>query len=316
MATTSHGGDGIPNNVLFHAGAPTVDLTYVGRAVVGSLLIDTINGKSYICTATNGTSKVTWVAVGTQTPRGSLQDQVLNHLPLMITGLFFIFAFAKLFVISHGNIQTARAMLSAAGAVEVLFGTFMGLLWFVGIVLFFAMLAVNFSARWKGFRTYTLYGAGLSLLLVLVTAPVITVALAFGFVAVFVVVDLLTESIGPSRPRTRPAIDGFIARWRPMLVSLLLFPLLLALTVDLPWFPSEDIALQNGDHVVGYVVGREENSLVVLVAEGRLIRRIGLSEMTSRQICDPVIATWFQNSIWSRPIIQLEGDDGYPDCPD
>jgi hypothetical protein len=101
-----------------------------------------------------------------------------------------------------------------------------------------------------------------------------------------------------------------------MLVSLLLFPLLLALTVDLPWFPSEDIALQNGDHVVGYVVGLEENSLVVLVADGRLIRRIGLSEMTSRQICDPVIATWFQNSIWSRPIIQLEGDDGYPDCPD
>ena len=52
---------------LTNAGAPVNNTTYVGIATVGSLLIDTTNGKLYICTATNGTSTVTWTVVGTQT---------------------------------------------------------------------------------------------------------------------------------------------------------------------------------------------------------------------------------------------------------
>lgn len=52
---------------LLNAGAPTVNVTYLGQAQVGSLLIDTTNGKLYICTATNGTSTITWTVVGTQT---------------------------------------------------------------------------------------------------------------------------------------------------------------------------------------------------------------------------------------------------------
>jgi hypothetical protein len=48
------------------AGAPTNNVTYLGRAVVGAQLIDTTNGKAYICTATNGTSTITWTVIGTQ----------------------------------------------------------------------------------------------------------------------------------------------------------------------------------------------------------------------------------------------------------
>jgi hypothetical protein len=51
---------------LLNAGVPVVNVTYVGIASVGSLLIDTTNGKLYICTATNGTSTVTWTVVGSQ----------------------------------------------------------------------------------------------------------------------------------------------------------------------------------------------------------------------------------------------------------
>jgi hypothetical protein len=49
------------------AGAPTNNVTYLGRAQVGSLLTDNVNGKLYICTATNGTSTITWTVVGAQT---------------------------------------------------------------------------------------------------------------------------------------------------------------------------------------------------------------------------------------------------------
>jgi hypothetical protein len=49
------------------AGAPTNNVTQLGRAVVGSVLVDVTNGQHYICTATNGTSTVTWTKTGTQT---------------------------------------------------------------------------------------------------------------------------------------------------------------------------------------------------------------------------------------------------------
>ncbi len=50
-----------------NAGAPTNNVTQLGRAMVGSTLVDTTNGKLYVCTATNGTSTITWVSVGSQT---------------------------------------------------------------------------------------------------------------------------------------------------------------------------------------------------------------------------------------------------------
>ena len=60
-------GNGLHTPFLF-AGAPTSGAsgTYVGKAQVGSQLIDTTNGKAYIATVATG-STVTWVSVGSQT---------------------------------------------------------------------------------------------------------------------------------------------------------------------------------------------------------------------------------------------------------
>ncbi len=46
-------------------GAPTTS-TQVGRAVVGSELTDYASGIDYVCTATDGTTTVTWTKVGLQ----------------------------------------------------------------------------------------------------------------------------------------------------------------------------------------------------------------------------------------------------------
>lgn len=51
---------------LRSAGPPVANVTHLGRAVVGSVLIDTVNGQHYICTATNTTSTITWTKTGTQ----------------------------------------------------------------------------------------------------------------------------------------------------------------------------------------------------------------------------------------------------------
>jgi hypothetical protein len=49
------------------AGAPVngASGSYVGRAAVGSQLIDTVNGKYYICTVSTP-STITWTLVGSQ----------------------------------------------------------------------------------------------------------------------------------------------------------------------------------------------------------------------------------------------------------
>jgi hypothetical protein len=64
------GGNILPGNGLsqpfLNAGAPTNNVTFVGHAVVGSLLIDTNAGKLYIATVATA-STVTWVSVGSQT---------------------------------------------------------------------------------------------------------------------------------------------------------------------------------------------------------------------------------------------------------
>lgn len=55
-----------PVSVYQNAGTPVNNTTLLGVAGVGDLLSDTTNGKLYICTATNGTSTITWTVVGTQ----------------------------------------------------------------------------------------------------------------------------------------------------------------------------------------------------------------------------------------------------------
>lgn len=55
-----------PGYSISAAGAPTVNVTGLGLSGVGDLYTDTTAGKLYICTATNGTSTITWTVVGTQ----------------------------------------------------------------------------------------------------------------------------------------------------------------------------------------------------------------------------------------------------------
>lgn len=52
-----------------NAGAPTSGAggTLLGVAAVGDLLRDTTGGKLYVCTATDGSTTITWVVAGTQT---------------------------------------------------------------------------------------------------------------------------------------------------------------------------------------------------------------------------------------------------------
>lgn len=67
QTNASTGATAAPIGVYQNAGAPVANTTLLGVAGVGDLLSDTTNGKLYVCSATNGTSTITWTVVGTQT---------------------------------------------------------------------------------------------------------------------------------------------------------------------------------------------------------------------------------------------------------
>ena len=57
------GGNVMPGNGLerpFTKSGAVAANDFAGSCAVGSMAIDTTNGKLYVCTATNGTSTATW----------------------------------------------------------------------------------------------------------------------------------------------------------------------------------------------------------------------------------------------------------------
>lgn len=65
--TSATGATAAPVGIYSNAGAPGANTPLAGVAGLGDLLTDTTNAKLYICTATNGTTTITWTVVGSQT---------------------------------------------------------------------------------------------------------------------------------------------------------------------------------------------------------------------------------------------------------
>jgi hypothetical protein len=305
VASDSQRGDGIPDNVLLNAGAPRGNETFLGRAVVGSLLIDTTNGNLYICTATNRTSTITWSAIETETPRSSMWDQVLNHLPLVTTGLIFVIVFARLFVISHGNIQTSRALLSSSGSVEVVVGTLLGLIPFIGFSVFFGAAYVLIERRSATTAALAAGAGAIGLTILVFSGPLFVVMIGLvGYVYLLLMAYQL--------PAGRLNWPYRLMELRIFRLAFLVFAVSLAtllVSIDTPWLPAEDITLANGDHAVGYVLDTDDGSIVFLTHDDRLVERIPLSNIEAREVCEP-------KEDRLKPVLRPWRHSGtYPDCP-
>jgi hypothetical protein len=303
MASESPDGDERSGDVLLHAGPPINDATYLGRAVVGSLLIDLSTGKSYICTASDRTTKISWLPVGTQAHTSPhLRDVLTDHLPIVLTALFLGIVFAKLFVVSHGNLQTALGLLSAAGTLEVMFGTLLVLT----PILPFALISIvpYYYATTRVWTPWVYVCVAIGAVFLFITAPKAIVVLGL----VTALVNTAIFIVGSRRwaDRSLPRI----ARALPFFAATVL--LVASVIIDTMWLPTEHIELDSGEHQVGYVLGVEDDSLVVLTEDNRLIDRVNLADVTSRQVCEraeldrelqPLLRPW-------------RDDDDYPDCPE
>jgi hypothetical protein len=244
----------------------------------------------------------------------SLWDKVLDHLPLAVTGLASGLVFIKLFAISHGNIQTVRAIVNVSGTVEVIFGILLGALPLIGSLLFFVALANARPSYPLVTRIYLFVLAASGLVIVVVTTPgdqitgtAISTVLMGGLAITFWQPDFVEhegEKSGGGAALEQETIS--LNSLKHILVILGL--VILFLPSDIPWLPAEDVMLDNGDHIVGYVLGVEEGSVVVLTEQERVIERVDLSDIRSRRLCEL--------DSDSKPLVRPWGRSGtYVQCP-
>jgi hypothetical protein len=229
------------------------------------------------------------------TKQAPWRDLALGHLPLMVTGLLFTFVFARLFVIAHGNLQTARAMLSTSGTVEVVFGTLLSVLPVIGWILvgIGGVLAT---------RPYSTPIRILAIVLALVGVGITALTSDWTFVIVPIMMAITLVAI----PFVRPEMTFGLT----LLYAFGLLIPMAAITVfadDEPWLPAETIAVEGRSSIVGYVLGTEGDSLVVLTDDERLVQRIDVADIMSRRVCQP------EGEL--RPLIQpWRQDRGYAEC--
>jgi hypothetical protein len=190
-----------------------------------------------------------------------LRDVVRDHVPLVATGLVLIFVFTRVYFISHGSLQTAQAMLSASGTVEVIFGTLLSALPALG-ALIMVLGAAHFGPRHAtNVRALGVAVVIVGLLFVLLTAPLAVAVWALLFTAVAIPVCWKDPSL-----RRRSTIVKVLA----VMIPIVLFVFL----SDDPWLPAELISFRDGSYLVGYVLSADDDSLVVLVERGRAVTRV------------------------------------------
>jgi hypothetical protein len=224
------------------------------------------------------------------------RDMLLDHLPLVLTGLAFTFVFVRLFVISHGNVQTVRAMLNAAGTVEVVFGTLLGALPLIGLTLLLVPSMYLGPHRSRLARVYAGTAIGFGLLLTGLTGPTLSILLGLALVAIILAFQWSIYLLSDRRPVGSLGI----------VVAMLVVLGVDIATADQPWLPAERITVTGRDSMVGYVLGLEDHDLVILRDSDRLVMRIRVSEVESRQICQP--------KGQRDPALAWKRHGRYPDC--
>jgi hypothetical protein len=98
------------------------------------------------------------------------------------------------------------------------------------------------------------------------------------------------------------------------LVILLVVTAMPTLLNDQPWLPAEQIVVDNGDDIVGYVVNYSSDWVTVLINENREIQYLRPSEVERRDVCRLSVLRPRQETIWRMLSREREDVAQYPEC--
>ena len=212
---------------------------------------------------------------------------------------FALFAI-KLMAVSHGSVNTAKALLQTSSLGESLLGV--ALSGFIPIAcagaFVYALLRLAY-AHAEGNDAWP--WLAWALVLVFVIGFLISIAWA-------VAGSVLLCGLLLLRRRLRSEVGVSLRR---VLALAALVPAAVLLIDDSVWLPYERFD-RAGPDIVGYTVAETDDVLVVLRDRDRVIQRIAVSELSDREYCVPDYESWFG---WSFSEIVKSKRPKYELCP-
>lgn len=212
---------------------------------------------------------------------------------------FALFAI-KLMAVSHGSVNTAKALLQTSSLGESLLGV--ALSGFIPIAcagaFVYALLRLGHAfAEEENAWPWLAW----TLVLVFVIGFLISIAWA-------VAGAVLLGALLLVRRRLRSEVSVSLRR---VLAFAALVPAAVLLIDDSVWLPYERFD-QPGTTIVGYTVAETDEVLVVLRDRDRVIQRILVSELSDRDYCVPDYESWFG---WSFSEVVKSKRPKYDLCP-
>lgn len=215
-------------------------------------------------------------------------------IPVMLTGLAFMFVLLHLAIVSRFNATTARTLVESAGPGTVIMASLVSALFPVLVALFLFFAVLRFVESITGGKKLPRYSrfASAAIVAVLFFIPVTTVGLLIVFALVMYVMRVLANRW---RQRTRNGLIAAFFRSRAdrsiVFTTVLIAALLSTASV---WVPSERVTLANRQRIVGYVLGEEAGWYTLMTERDRRVVRVPVDEVRSRHVCalDVTVDPW------------------------
>ncbi|MBD9699560.1 hypothetical protein IGS67_08670 [Flavimobilis sp. GY10621] len=237
-----------------------------------------------------------------------------QHVGLIIGALTSIAICLKLLAVAGWDVTTAFGILAASGTVDVLTGTLLGILPVLyGVVAIKVVPVVerNLSRRSPVERAAArVMESWPALLLVLIVPTMLIIALALLVIVEVVVRRLSIRRAEKSRrgagcAPAASAVGASKFETASVAVGGLIF--LVFTSLPTPWVPPETIRF-SGVERTAFVFAKEGDSATVLMADGRVLRRVEAASLTG-ELCS-TFSGW-----WEKPILGVLGGDRYARCP-
>lgn len=213
---------------------------------------------------------------------------VREHPGIFVSGVVLATVVFKLLSVAHGSAETVAALLQATGAVDVgLAALLMGARSLSVVLVVFAIPQFGEAIRERD----PLLVPGVVLLVSIVAAAVlvpwhalVALALPLAFWAISSVIWAERDRREGKRllgPRNVPN------RWQATVMGVLGLAIAWAVIAfsDRPWLPTEQLTLDGGDQVVGYVIEENDDDILFLREPQRIVERLETATVDTRVFC-------------------------------
>lgn len=201
---------------------------------------------------------------------------VTDHIPLVATGLVFLYLAVRLARVSRLSGETARALVSSADVTTVVVAAIIPavvIAWF-GLLFTTTVISIDYALTSRRFTGYHAF------YLVVLAGAVVVVP--FGLLLFTAIMALLY--LVASLAAERAGMHGKLNRRGEIAMGIAGFVFLAAIA-DM-WLPPERIGLADQREVVAYWIGQDATWTTLMLEADRQILIVPTDTIEARQVCD------------------------------